>query len=85
MRKRSARQAPGGPVLGRREPGPVPQSVVLSEAELVIVTASLAELAARLDGFRKRLGVVEAAVQSSSAATSRSSRDSRSPNRSRSS
>jgi hypothetical protein len=53
--------------------------------ELAIISASLRDLALRLSGLRARLAAVEAAVQLSSGKTSRSSRDSRSPNRSRSS
>jgi hypothetical protein len=60
-------------------------SAELRPDELTIVTASLRELARRLDGLRARLAAVEAAVQLSSGKTSRSSRDSRSPIRSRSS
>jgi hypothetical protein len=60
-------------------------SAELRPDELAIVTASLRDLALRLSGLRARLAAVEAAVQRSSGTTSRSSRDSRSPNRSRSS
>jgi hypothetical protein len=60
-------------------------STELRPDELAIVTASLGELARRLNGLRTRLAAVEAAVQPSSGNTSRSSRDSRSPKRSRSS
>jgi hypothetical protein len=60
-------------------------SAELGPDELAIVTASLRELALRLSELRARLAAVEAAVQLSSGGTSRSSRDSRSPSRSRSS
>jgi hypothetical protein len=57
----------------------------LSPGELAGVTASLRALGRRLEQFRERLTVLEAAAQSASGRTSRSTRDSRSSNRSRSS
>ena len=50
-----------------------------------MVAASLQELARRLDGFRERLSALEAAAQFPSGSSSRSTRDSRSSKRSRSS
>ena len=76
--------APGNARGGGRPAAGVP-SARLTQAELAAVTASLRELARRLDRFRDRLAALEAAVQSSPGATSRSSRDSRSSKRSRSS
>ena len=77
----------GGP--GKVRDGGSPASGVLfarlAQAELAAVTANLRELAERLGRFRDRLAALEAAVQSSPGAASRSSRDSRSSNRSRSS
>ena len=57
----------------------------LTAAELAAVAVSLRELAHRLEGFRRRLAVLDAAVQASSGSTSRSTRARRSPTRSRSS
>ena len=57
----------------------------LSPGELAAVLVRLRALGRRLDQFRERLSVLEAAAQSASGGTSRSIRDSRSSNRSRSS
>jgi len=61
-----------------RQPGLTPE-------ELAVVTAGLRQLAGRLDRIRGRLGELEQAAQSWSGSTRRSTRDSRSPKRSRSS
>jgi hypothetical protein len=58
---------------------------LLTPQERAVVIASLQELARRIDGFRDRLSALEAASQLSPGSTRRSSRDSRSPKRSRSS
>ena len=76
--------APGNARSGGSPAAGVP-SARLTQAELAAVTASLRELAGRLGRFCDRLGALEAAVQSSRVATKRSSRDSRSSKRSRSS
>lgn len=81
---RQPADAPGD-AEGGGGPAPRAQPARLARAELVAVTASLQELAQRLDRFRDRLRALEAAVQSSPRATSRSSRVSRSSKRSRSS
>jgi hypothetical protein len=57
----------------------------LTQRELEVVAASLLELARRLDGIGERLAALEDAVQLSSGSTSRSTRERRSPKRSRSS
>lgn len=57
----------------------------LTAEQLAVIAASLAELACRIENFRHRLSVLNAAVQASSGSTSRSTRDSRSSTRSRSS
>jgi len=57
----------------------------LTPAELAVIAESLRELARRLEGFRRRLAVLDAAVQASSGSTSRSTRARRSSTRSRSS
>jgi hypothetical protein len=61
------------------------QPVRLTREELAVVAASLHALARQLDGFRGRLSALEASAQVSSGSTCRSTRDSRSPKRSRSS
>jgi hypothetical protein len=66
-------------------PAPATSAAGLTGAELVRVVASLRVLARRLERFYHRLGTLEAVVQSSPGAISRSSRVSRSSKRSRSS
>jgi hypothetical protein len=89
MRPRRPRQgnptAPGHADRGNIRAAVVAPAVELRPAELALVIASLAELAARLKGFRARLAAIEAALQRSSGSTSRSKRASRCPNWSRSS
>ena len=60
-----------------------PLACHLSLAELAVIATSLRELADRLQGFRQRLAVLDAAVQASSGSTSRSTRARRSSTRSR--
>lgn len=55
----------------------------LTPAELAVIAVSLREVADRLEGFRQRLAVLDAAVQASSGSTSRSTRAMRSSIRSR--
>lgn len=57
----------------------------LTESELAAVIAGLQTLVRRLDGFGERLDALEEAIQSRSGSTTRSTRDSRSLKRSRSS
>lgn len=57
----------------------------LTQAELAVIAESLRVLARRLEGFRRRLAVLDAAVQASPGSTSRSIRAKRSSTRSRSS
>ena len=70
---------------GRGRDGYAPPRGHLSSEELAVVAASLQELAHRLEGFRQRLAVLDAAAQASSGSTSRSTRARRSSTRSRSS
>ena len=63
----------------------VPAPGRLTPEQLAVVAAGLAEVAGRLDGFRRRLSVLGVAIQASSGSTSRSTRASRSSTRSRSS
>jgi hypothetical protein len=51
----------------------------LTEEELAVVAASLAEAGNRLDGLRERLARLQLAVEASSGNTCRSTRPSRSP------
>jgi hypothetical protein len=63
---------------------PAPGTGPLTSAELAAIAVSLQELAHRLEGFRRRLAVLDAAVQASSGSTSRSTRARRSFTRSKS-
>ena len=56
-----------------------------TQEEVALVAADLRELSRRLDGFRERLGALEAVAQLAPGGSSRSTRASRSPKRSRSS
>jgi len=64
---------------------PTPGTSHLTSAELAAIAVSLRELVHRLEGFRRRLAVLDAAVQASSGSISRSTRARRSSTRSRSS
>ena len=64
---------------------PAPGTGHLTPAELAVIAESLRELARRLEGFRRRLAVLDAAVQASPGSTSRSTRARRSSTRPRSS
>jgi hypothetical protein len=59
--------------------------VPLTPGELAVVTGELRRLARRVEVFRARLDKLARAAQSGSGSTSRSTRESRSPKRSRSS
>jgi hypothetical protein len=63
----------------------VPGTGHLTPAELAVIAESLRVLARRLEGFRRRLAVLDAAVQASFGSTSRSTRAKRSSTRPRSS
>jgi hypothetical protein len=77
---------PAGQVAGRRSgEGARRPPVGLASEELAVVAASLRQLARRLERYRDQLSRLEAALQSRSGRTSRSTRDRRSPKRSRSS
>ncbi len=73
VRKRAGR--------GAEAPGPGQ----LTPEQLAVIATALAELAGRVDGFQRRLKVLDAAVQASSGSTSCSTRDRRSSTRLRSS
>ncbi len=77
---------PGSQVSSRcASPAPALRAGRLTQHELAVVAASLRELGRRLDRFRARVDALEAAVQFPPGRTSRSTRDSRSAKRSRSS
>ncbi len=76
---------PAGWAASRDGSGDGAPSAGLAPEELAVVVAGLRQVARRLESFRGRLDELERAVQSRSGSTSRSTRESRSPTRSRSS